>query len=106
MSKRKKRKKEKFLNKFQKVLICLVLILTATLFFQQINLISLASQISKNEKESSKITYNIRRLESKYLQTFSFKNFDQVAQSLNFEKIDNVSYIKLRDTAVARINLR
>ena len=43
-----------------------------------------------------------RDLNSSYAQQLSFHEFEGVAQSLNFQKVENVSYFQLTKTSVAQ----
>lgn len=100
-------RKAKFHSRILKLSFALGLVLTAVLagaYIVQVNrTTALAYEISGIERGISQLTEENKGLTSQYAKNISFQEFDTLASSLNFQKVDKVNYIQILDTtATAR----
>ncbi|MBI2577346.1 MAG: hypothetical protein HYV77_00700 [Candidatus Wildermuthbacteria bacterium] len=95
-------RKAKFRSRIFKLAVLLGLAVTAalaSLYIVQINrATALAYEISGIERGISQLTDENKGLTSQYAQNISFQEFDTLASSLNFQKVDKVQYVQILDT--------
>jgi len=90
-------------NKAIWVTSILLVTVLLTMYIIQINLITgSAYTISGLEQQLRTLKDTNKDLEATYMQATQFRNLDELASTMGFEKIGLVSYIKVIDTAVAQ----
>ena len=77
--------------------------LLLTLYIIQVNLLtSSAYNISSLQSQLTEVQESNKSLERTYMQSLQNRDLDNLAQSMGFEKISSISYIRVIDSAVAQ----
>lgn len=78
-------------------------ILLLALYVIQVNLVTQSAYlISDLETQTKRLSATNQILATEYMQNMPLRNLDELAEQLQFEKINSVSYIKVIDSAVAQ----
>jgi len=76
--------------------------LSAVYIFQINSLTAMAHGIANTEREIKDLKVEAKYLEMQYVQSSSFTSLEELAASLEFEKITHVSYSRVGEGAVAQ----
>lgn len=88
-------------------ILLMFMLLLMCLYVVQINLmVSATYRISGYEKEFQVLSQETKDLQAEHAASLSFKTIEDIASSLQFEKVANVKYLQVGGAVVAQIPAR